>query len=162
MKPSAAILRDVRTLLGKVADEGGPHSPAAARCAAQLATLRRKPVRLKRMAFPPPDRQKAKERKRLAHKLSTDEIRAVVWQRSRGLCELCEQRLFEEGELHHLESGRLRRKLQAFHNCMRVHRHCHTGPGSYHDKPEKFRARVIAWAKNYGYPVPSKFRRPPR
>lgn len=115
--------------------------------------------------LPELSRKAVKKAKRETRRERLASIREEVSNRAGPWCELCGFQLTcsHEGlaaELHHLESGSgVRRTLEDASNCMWVHSLCHRG---YHADPEEYRDRVRAWAKRYGYPVPSRFRREPK
>jgi 5-methylcytosine-specific restriction endonuclease McrA len=108
--------------------------------------------RKKRKAMPLRKREKLAER--AAKNEETTAIRAEVFRRAGGFCELCG--ILPPTDMHHLESGiGRRRQMQAVSNCVAICRLCHHG---YHKSPKDFRVAVSRWATKHGYPMPSRFR----
>jgi hypothetical protein len=88
---------------------------------------------------------------------SMADLREKVFDRARGIGELCGLRLAPEpGQLVHLEGGiGRRRQKQKLENCVAEHDRCHR---SLDKTPLKWLPEVQAWADRNGYPLPDRFR----
>lgn len=77
---------------------------------------------------PLPDRKAARAAE---HRTSTADLRAQVWERCQGRCEVSGVELGAAWELHHLDGGGSRRSRQGLGNCLaaswEVHRLIHRG-----------------------------------
>lgn len=161
MKVPPNTVRRIRKLLEEVVyldsdrEPGAPSLERMARDATALLPLlgQRKPPR-KALPFMP--RKAAKRAKVATRRERVGEIREAVAKRTSGQCELCGLLMLDGAELHHLESGSgTRRALESVSTCMLVHHECHR---AYHRRPLAFIREVTAWAKEHGYPIPSRFR----
>src|SRR5882672_11356608 len=104
--------------------------------------------------------KKKVERLRRVSGPTIKQIREGVRKRAGNDCELGPGGVPEWGtELHHLEGGSGRLALQKVENCMWVCMDCHK---AFHRHPEDYRRVVLNWARQYGYPVPRRFRGPPK
>lgn len=82
-----------------------------------------------------------------------DHLVALVMARAAGRCELGDHDA-EEMDPHHLEGGSGRRRQGEWvGNVMAACRSCHD---AYHLNVRAFVARVVAWCKAYGYPLPRR------
>lgn len=114
---------------------------------------------LRKIEAPKPATSKSakerKEQRKAAAWTQVVALRAAVFQRAADVCELICMPGNRATELHHLEGGSGRKALQKMENCVAACWWCHR---DYHRNPEAFRARIMAWASHYGYPIPRRFR----
>lgn len=156
MKPTAGAIRRLLRYLESQDDKE----------AAELASLfaSRKPPRKAPPAGGTTKQRKTAKRETRREKIGA--LRSAVLARAGGgeaHCELCGSYLENVAtgfplrfELHHLESGSgARRAKEDPSNCMAVHGACHR---EYHANPHAFADTVRIWAKEFGYPIPSRFR----
>ena len=83
------------------------------------------------------------------------DVRALVWERSRGMCEFCGLPLQEDSfDFHHRQ---LKTKVDLPSNGLAVHHFCHIqSPGSIHQNPHvsKFLGFIIpSWIRPEDFPI---------
>jgi hypothetical protein len=101
---------------------------------------------------------KDKSMRAAARRAGSAELRAAVLDRPGPVCELGNHYWPPERiQVHHLQAGSARRKLEAVHNMIRA---CQYDHDSWHkDGPANFVPVVKGWCARHGYPLPSVIRK---
>ncbi len=102
----------------------------------------------------PPPRSREKRDRRRSHAEATADLRARVFARARGLCEICGD---TATQMHHLDGGSgKRREKQAVGNCIAL---CSTDHWRCHNASAGVRVGLQTWAAMYGYDLPWRYAR---